>query len=67
MGFIYFTDIIVHFAMIAMLLDFKSNIYGFVWAYFEFWYWAGFCAVFIRSWAGFGLVLPHRPGNPGKH
>ncbi len=40
-----------------MLLDFKSNIYGFLWAYFEFWYWADFWALFIPCWAGFGLVL----------
>lgn len=41
------SDIIIHFAMIPMLLEFNKNVYGFTWAYFEFWY----RAVFICSWA----------------
>jgi len=39
--------------MIAMLLDFKSSVYGLARAYFEFWYWAGFWTGFIGHWAGF--------------
>ncbi len=44
---------IIHFVMIAKLKDFKSNIYGFVWAYFKFWYWAGLGLVLSGCLAGF--------------
>ena len=32
----YFVDITIHLAMITMLLDFKSSVYGLAGAYFEF-------------------------------
>ena len=57
----YYVDITIHLAMIAMLLDFTSSVYGLAGAYFEFWYWAGFWAGLIGHW---GRVLSHRPGNP---
>jgi len=37
--------------MIAMLLDFKSGVYGLARSYFEFWYWAGHWAGFVtQTW-----------------
>lgn len=46
----YFSGVLVHFATIGMLLEFKKNARGFVRAYFEFWCClAAFCAAFIQS------------------